>query len=104
MLCDPQVFLTTNILTSHSKKQTKHYSLLIHLLFQAVSHINTDNTDYSVDDSFFVPDSEYSARVRSSPNQAFYKGEWSDWSSEVQWKTEPAINSEASLKQLLSKF
>lgn len=66
---------------------------LIYILFQAVSQINTDNTYYSVDDQLFVPDSEYVARVRSSPNQAFYKGEWSDWSSVVEWKTVPAINS-----------
>ncbi|XP_038591024.1 interleukin-21 receptor isoform X2 [Micropterus salmoides] len=58
-----------------------------------VSHdINTDSTNYSVDDYEFVPDTEYAARVRSSPNEAFYMGEWSDWSSEVHWKTESAEN------------
>ncbi|XP_040923223.1 interleukin-21 receptor [Toxotes jaculatrix] len=53
-------------------------------------HINTDRTNFSVDDNIFLPDTEYAARVRSSPNQAFYEGQWSDWSSEVHWKTESA--------------
>ncbi|KAG7226343.1 hypothetical protein INR49_013754 [Caranx melampygus] len=54
--------------------------------------INTVTTDFSVDDHILVPDTEYTARVRSSPNLAFYKGQWSDWSPEVHWKTEPAIS------------
>ncbi|XP_022046576.2 interleukin-9 receptor [Acanthochromis polyacanthus] len=51
--------------------------------------INTDTERYSVDDEWFVPDTEYGARVRSSPNMAHYQGQWSDWSAEVHWKTEP---------------
>nr|XP_019939061.1 PREDICTED: interleukin-21 receptor-like [Paralichthys olivaceus] len=47
-------------------------------------------TNYSVDDQIFELDTEYTARVRSSPNNVSYKGEWSDWSSEVHWKTGPA--------------
>lgn len=59
--------------------------------FQVVPReINTDRRNYSVDDQKFVPDTEYAARVRSSPNQYSYKGQWSDWSSEVHWKTESA--------------
>ncbi|XP_023150032.2 uncharacterized protein LOC111584916 isoform X1 [Amphiprion ocellaris] len=51
--------------------------------------INTNTERCSVDDEWFVPDTEYAARVRSSPNMAFYQGQWSDWSAEVHWKTEP---------------
>ncbi|XP_070707702.1 interleukin-21 receptor [Pempheris klunzingeri] len=54
--------------------------------------INTDSTNFSVDDREFVPDAEYSARVRSSPDLAHYKGQWSKWSSEVHWRTESAVN------------
>lgn len=54
--------------------------------------INTVTTGFSADDKKFVPDTEYTARVRSSPNLAFYKGQWSDWSPEVHWRTEPAIS------------
>lgn len=57
--------------------------------------INTDSMNYSMDDHEFVPDTDYAARVRSSPNGAFFKGEWSDWSSEVHWRTEAALNGES---------
>ncbi|XP_031699622.1 interleukin-21 receptor [Anarrhichthys ocellatus] len=58
-----------------------------------LSHeINTNSLNYSVDDENFEPDTKYAARVRSSPNQAYYKGQWSDWSSEVYWGTESAGN------------
>ncbi|XP_026206882.1 interleukin-21 receptor isoform X2 [Anabas testudineus] len=60
-----------------------------------VPQISTDYTDFSVDDQVFVADGEYAARVRSSPNQAYFKGEWSDWSPEVQWKTKPATQNPA---------
>ncbi|KAI3365623.1 hypothetical protein L3Q82_010712 [Scortum barcoo] len=49
--------------------------------------INTDSKNYSLDEHNFAPDTNYSARVRSSPNLAYYQGEWSDWSSEVHWRT-----------------
>ncbi|KAM6951007.1 interleukin-21 receptor [Aplochiton taeniatus] len=39
----------------------------------------------------FMADTEYTARVRSSPNQGHYKGEWSEWSSAVHWKTDGVI-------------
>lgn len=58
--------------------------------------INTDSLSFSVRDAKLVADTEYAARVRSSPNQVHYKGEWSDWSSEVHWKSEPAVNGESS--------
>uniref|UniRef100_A0A665UWD8 Fibronectin type-III domain-containing protein n=1 Tax=Echeneis naucrates TaxID=173247 RepID=A0A665UWD8_ECHNA len=57
--------------------------------------IYIDQTNYSVDDPIFAPDTEYIARVRSSPNLAFYKGQWSDWSPEVHWKTESAMSGES---------
>lgn len=60
--------------------------------------INTDGMCFSVDDDEFAPDTEYSARIRSSPNQAFYKGWWSNWSSEVHWRTEPAVDGESPRK------
>ncbi|XP_076616710.1 interleukin-21 receptor [Chaetodon auriga] len=53
--------------------------------------ININSLNFSVDDEKLVPDAEYAARVRSSPNLAFYKGHWSDWSSEVHWKTDSAV-------------
>ncbi|XP_060951434.1 interleukin-21 receptor [Limanda limanda] len=49
--------------------------------------IYTERTNYSVDNDVFVLDAEYTASVRSSPNLVFYRGEWSDWSAEVHWKT-----------------
>ncbi|XP_059181136.1 interleukin-21 receptor [Centropristis striata] len=58
-----------------------------------LSHvINTNNMSYSVADENFEPGTEYAARVRSSPNQAYYMGLWSDWSSEVYCKTELTEN------------
>ncbi|KAG7507825.1 interleukin-21 receptor-like [Solea senegalensis] len=57
-----------------------------------ISHtIETDRTNYRVDDGEFAPDTEYTARVRSSPNMAFFKGQWSDWSSKVHFKTESTV-------------
>ncbi|KAK5881057.1 hypothetical protein CesoFtcFv8_021907 [Champsocephalus esox] len=57
-----------------------------------VSTLPVTILDYSVDDQHFDPDTEYAARVRTSPDQQHYKGEWSDWSPEVYWKTEAAVN------------
>ncbi|KAF3834369.1 hypothetical protein F7725_025573 [Dissostichus mawsoni] len=57
-----------------------------------VSTLPVTNLDCSVDDQHFDPDTEYAARVRTSPDQQHYKGEWSDWSPEVYWKTEAAVN------------
>ncbi|XP_054455449.1 interleukin-21 receptor [Anoplopoma fimbria] len=53
--------------------------------------INTDFLYYYLDNRIFDPHTEYAARVRSSPNLASYKGQWSDWSSEVYWKTVSAV-------------
>lgn len=65
--------------------------------------IITASTNYSVDDEKFEADTEYTARVRSSPDQNIYMGQWSDWSSEVHWKTEAAING-LSAHMLFSKL
>nr|XP_040031982.1 interleukin-21 receptor isoform X1 [Gasterosteus aculeatus aculeatus] len=53
--------------------------------------LRTNLLNLSVDDDNFVPNTKYAARVRSSPDQAFFKGHWSDWSSEVYWDTPPAV-------------
>ncbi|KAJ0060154.1 hypothetical protein NL108_004002, partial [Boleophthalmus pectinirostris] len=42
---------------------------------------------FTVRDGILLPDTEYAAKVRSEPNQAHYKGQWSDWSTEIYWKT-----------------
>ncbi|KAM8730719.1 interleukin-21 receptor [Acanthopagrus schlegelii] len=66
--------------------------------------INANSKNYSVDDENFEPDTEYAARVRSSPSQAHYMGQWSDWSSEVQWKTGSAVTSKSALPPNTSGF
>ncbi|KAM6897504.1 interleukin-21 receptor [Xenentodon cancila] len=52
--------------------------------------MNRDSTSYSLDDEKCLPDTKYAARVRSSPNMAHYQGQWSDWSAEVFWRTDPS--------------
>nr|XP_057918632.1 interleukin-21 receptor [Doryrhamphus excisus] len=49
--------------------------------------INTDSVFYSVDDSEFTEDTEYAAKVRSRPSAGPFFGDWSDWSTEVHWRT-----------------
>lgn len=56
----------------------------------------TESTSYCLSDEYLLPGVEYGARVRSRPNQGYYRGEWSDWSSEIHWKTEPAEPGESS--------
>lgn len=53
-----------------------------------------DKKNFSVDDQKFLSDTEYSASVRSSPDQASYMGQWSSWSSELHWRTKPSLNGE----------
>lgn len=36
----------------------------------------------------FEPDTEYTVNVRSIPNQQQFQGQWSEWASEVHWRTE----------------
>lgn len=80
-----------------SPPQSLIWTCPFHLPQVTPHDINTIKTDYSVDDQIFVPDTEYAARVRSSPNQDFYKGQWSNWSPEVHWKTQPAIDGQFSI-------
>ncbi|XP_056153001.1 interleukin-9 receptor [Lampris incognitus] len=56
-----------------------------------VTTLHAKQTSLSLDDDNFEPDSEYAARVQSSPDQRFYSGQWSEWSSEIFWKTDPPI-------------
>ncbi|XP_042363867.1 interleukin-21 receptor [Plectropomus leopardus] len=59
----------------------------------ALSHtMTTYSVNYTVDDRVFVSDTMYAARVRSSPKGSHYEGQWSNWSSEVYWETESAMN------------
>ncbi|XP_067885194.1 interleukin-7 receptor subunit alpha [Heterodontus francisci] len=38
-----------------------------------------------------IPNSQYMIRVRSTPDQKYFKGIWSDWSQTVNFKTPPAV-------------
>lgn len=69
----------------HYYKRGDKHNVLSH-------YINTNSENFTVDDQNFVPDTEYAASVRSSPEGAHFKGQWSDWSSEVYWKTESAVH------------
>ncbi|XP_061912745.1 cytokine receptor common subunit beta [Entelurus aequoreus] len=60
------------------KRQDKHG--IIH-------DINIDTLYSSVNDSLLVADTEYAAKVRSKPGAPPFFGDWSDWSSEVHWRT-----------------
>lgn len=51
--------------------------------------MTTESLNCNVRDEILIPGAEYSAQVRASPNQVSYWGQWSDWSSEIHWKTEP---------------
>ncbi|XP_014265244.2 interleukin-21 receptor [Maylandia zebra] len=57
-----------------------------------IREISTQSTGISLEDQNFEPDTEYSARVRSIPNKATYQGEWSHWSDEAHWRTNPAAD------------
>ncbi|XP_041670783.1 interleukin-21 receptor-like isoform X1 [Cheilinus undulatus] len=63
----------------------------------------SSRTNYSIKDHHFSPDTEYCARVRSSPDQAYFEGQWSSWSSEIQWRTDPAVSDPGS-DTIMSKF
>lgn len=58
--------------------------------------IDTEKTHCTADTGalggVFESDTDYAARVRSTPNMDHYKGQWSAWSSEVLWRTAPAVN------------
>ncbi|KAM4715255.1 interleukin-21 receptor [Anableps anableps] len=60
--------------------------------WQRTHNINGDSTTHSVEDENFDPGTEYAVKVRSSPNMHHYRGQWSEWSSEVLWRTEGVSN------------
>ncbi|CDQ58707.1 unnamed protein product [Oncorhynchus mykiss] len=47
------------------------------------------STNISVNNENFEPDTEYIVNVRSIPNQQQYQGQWSEWATEVRWRTDP---------------
>ncbi|XP_028989915.1 interleukin-21 receptor [Betta splendens] len=66
----------------------------------ASHNITTAQTEYSVDDRVLALDGGYAAKVRSSPNQVFYEGQWSEWSDEVRWRTEDGPSTDAPVVSL----
>ncbi|XP_030611143.1 interleukin-21 receptor [Archocentrus centrarchus] len=83
-------YSTVTDLPNNLQYQVRYYKREEHEV--KLHDIYTESTSYSVDDQNFVPDTEYGARVRCTPTQASYKGEWSDWSIEAHWRTKPAMN------------
>lgn len=69
-----------------------------------IREISTQSTGISLEDQNFEPDTEYSARVRSIPNKATYQGEWSHWSDEAHWRTNPAADGESQKKKKAARF
>ncbi|KAM9488172.1 interleukin-4 receptor subunit alpha isoform 2-T4 [Clarias gariepinus] len=63
-----------------------HYQLSIHGN-DKVFNVTSSQTNMSVPRSRFTPNTYYTARVRSEP-QNFYKGVWSHWGPAISWKTE----------------
>ena len=72
---------------------------VLHIFLQVIHVINIGSTKFSMDDKSLEADTEYAARVRSSPNQVLYQGQWSDWSPEVHWRTESVKNGESPCKK-----
>lgn len=68
---------------------------MFYFLQVKIREISTQSTGISLEDQNFEPDTEYSARVRSIPNKATYQGEWSHWSDEAHWRTNPAADGES---------
>ncbi|XP_078414554.1 uncharacterized protein LOC144690686 [Cetorhinus maximus] len=55
-----------------------------------------------IEETELEPDSNYKARVRSKPLENLtYNGSWSTWSSEIEWKTNPAVDSPSKQSSLL---
>lgn len=72
---------------------------------QISSHEMTSGSlNCNVRDEILIPGAEYGAQVRASPNQASYCGQWSDWSSEIHWKTEPAGHGKSSAEAVKRGF
>ncbi|KAI1896200.1 hypothetical protein AGOR_G00092360 [Albula goreensis] len=49
--------------------------------------IHSTNKSQYIAANNFESDTEYIAKVRSSPGQVRYKGQWSEWSTTIQWRT-----------------
>ncbi|XP_066545714.1 interleukin 21 receptor, tandem duplicate 2 isoform X1 [Amia ocellicauda] len=53
---------------------------------------NTSNlNEIRLEKAELETDTQYVARVRSYFDGKHYRGNWSDWSSEVEWRTEPSV-------------
>ncbi|KAJ8245764.1 hypothetical protein GJAV_G00260060 [Gymnothorax javanicus] len=63
--------------------------------------IHSSNKTQQISDFHFVQAVDYIARVRSSPGQSFYRGEWSEWSSAVRWRTNVSPDATPSAKAML---
>ncbi|XP_046889027.1 interleukin-21 receptor isoform X2 [Hypomesus transpacificus] len=67
--------------------------LKFELSYQSMNHqvevvtLSSTIMNITVNDYNFEAETVYRVRVRSSPNQISYKGQWSEWGSEVNWKT-----------------
>uniref|UniRef100_A0A8C6UI15 Fibronectin type-III domain-containing protein n=1 Tax=Neogobius melanostomus TaxID=47308 RepID=A0A8C6UI15_9GOBI len=63
--------------------------------------LNTGKTTLTVHDDHFKPDSDYVAEVRSSPTRSYSeKGQWSDCSPKIHWRTQPTADGNTSLSNL----
>ncbi|XP_057682508.1 interleukin-21 receptor [Corythoichthys intestinalis] len=63
-------------------------------------YINADKTELTVDAAQLETDTEYISKVRSKPSGSF-KGQWSDWSQEVHWRT--ALANDSRVEDFMSK-
>ncbi|KAJ8284150.1 hypothetical protein COCON_G00030000 [Conger conger] len=77
----------------HNKAQTFMKRLMYQLQYYKHGHpesairIHSLNKSQQIDGFKFEPGTEYIAKVCSGPAQGFYKGQWSDWSTAVKWRT-----------------
>ncbi|KAJ8399800.1 hypothetical protein AAFF_G00405300 [Aldrovandia affinis] len=60
--------------------------------------IHSHNKIQHIDGVNFESDTEYIAKVRSSPDQLYYKGQWSQWSTAVTWRTNVSQDAAPSVK------
>ncbi|XP_066538412.1 interleukin-21 receptor [Hoplias malabaricus] len=63
------------------------YQLSIHGNNQILD-LHSTNRCVVVDVSSFAPETTYMVRVRSEPNQVYYKGVWSQWGPAIRWTTD----------------
>ncbi|XP_077359057.1 interleukin-21 receptor [Festucalex cinctus] len=89
---------TGTTLTEHLKYQLRFYGRRDKDIEQ---FHETYRTNYSVDDRDFETNTEYGTEVRSKPSGTNFKGQWSDWSQEVRWRT--TLNNDSTVDGFLSK-